>query len=494
MALSLGSPRAGVTRRHLSLESGLSSVPAAAAVRPSARARLGSRSRAPRQRIASQRQRRGDVRGLRIRPPRAQGRKRRRNGVEHRDRSRPRAPHSPPPPRPRGRHPSRRSASRRVGPDRAPADAPAAASRTSAPDRPCARAPCRNGAMTPGGRDRPARRDRVEQRLERRHLRLGERRKAVERPGVGELDPDRARVDVVRAAPAARRPRARRAPPRPPAARPGRPRRSGSAPRPPPPGREAAPAPPRRVRIAVWCSTTSSGRRPSRRSPKLGLGASTISMASRLGDRRCDPRRCGTAPRPTAACTPCRSAGSSWATAAAACTATDCSLGDSRWRSRAWICCLTEFRGRRPRGHGATATPRSSSSTKRPRSPPATGPASSAGAPTRAPSQRPGRRGRPAGAAARRRDGPRAARRAARPAGDRRLRRAARRRDLRPCGRLPAATRAGGARLELRRLRAGTAASPRGTRRGASRRAHVRAALAAGYRPALHPSAPAMVS
>ena len=69
----------------------------------------------------------------------------------------------------------------------------------------------------------------VEQRLERRHLRLGERREAVERPGVGELDADRARVDVARRSPRRRRRRARPAPPRRPAATPGRPRRSASA-------------------------------------------------------------------------------------------------------------------------------------------------------------------------------------------------------------------------------------------------------------------------
>ena len=57
--------------------------------------------------------------------------------------------------------------------------------------------------MTPAGGIAQRASDRVEQRLERGHLRLGERREVGERPGVGELDADRARVDVAAARPAA---------------------------------------------------------------------------------------------------------------------------------------------------------------------------------------------------------------------------------------------------------------------------------------------------
>ena len=112
--------------------------------------------------------------------------------------------------RARGRPPSRRAPAAAVRPDRPPA------AREPAPVELRPRiglAPRRHVGMGdhPGRRDRPARQDPVEQRLERRHLRLRERRKAVERPGVGELDPDRARVHVLRPAPATRRRRARRA-------------------------------------------------------------------------------------------------------------------------------------------------------------------------------------------------------------------------------------------------------------------------------------------
>ena len=54
-----------------------------------------------------------------------------------------------------------------------------------------------------GRRDAPPREDAVEQFLERGHLRLGERRKPRERAGIGELDPDRARIHVRSPAPGA---------------------------------------------------------------------------------------------------------------------------------------------------------------------------------------------------------------------------------------------------------------------------------------------------
>ena len=58
-------------------------------------------------------------------------------------------------------------------------------------------------AITPAGGMPQRAQDRVEQPLERGHLRLGERREAGERAGVGELDADRARVDVAAPGPAA---------------------------------------------------------------------------------------------------------------------------------------------------------------------------------------------------------------------------------------------------------------------------------------------------
>ena len=248
VALSLGSPRAGVTRRHLSLESGLSSSPAAAAVRPSARAPLYVGSRAPvNARPASGRRHVGRLGlggGRPGAPAQARGREHRRPVVR-------RARHSR---RPRPRR-------RRLGqPARGPAPPSA---QTARPPRARRRqsnfgpgvglAAGRHVGMgdDAGGRDRPAGEDAVEQALERRHLRLGERREAGERAGVGELDADRARVDVAPARPRAGAgvPGARRLVDQ--RARPGRPRRSDSAPRPPRPGRRAGRARPRRVAIAV---------------------------------------------------------------------------------------------------------------------------------------------------------------------------------------------------------------------------------------------------
>ena len=59
----------------------------------------------------------------------------------------------------------------------------------------------------------------------------------------------------------------------------------------------------------------------------------TLAAAEPLGPRRQPARRPGPRAR-------------SWATAAAGCTAPDGTLGSARWRSRAWICCVTAFRGR----------------------------------------------------------------------------------------------------------------------------------------------------
>ena len=120
----------------------------------------------------------------------------------------------PPRRRPASRRRPARAAVRRRRPGRR---GRGGASRTSAPGRPCGPGAMSEWAMTPaGGIDQRARM-RVEQALERRHLRLGERREAGERAGVGELDADRARVDVAAARPSRRRRRARRASPRRPA-------------------------------------------------------------------------------------------------------------------------------------------------------------------------------------------------------------------------------------------------------------------------------------
>ena len=344
VALSLGLPRAGVTRRHLSLESGLSSTLRAAAIRPSARAPyVGTRApvnarRARPARIAATSRRLGLAAspraGSAAAPPRAPPPSRRP------------ARRSPPPRRRRGTPPSRPAPRGAVRPDRPPA------ARQPPPVELRPRiglAPRRHVGMGdhPGGRDRPARHDPVEQRLERRHLRLGERRKAVERPGVGELDPDRARVHVLRPAPATRPRRARRAPPRRPAARPARPRRRDSAPRPPPPDRRAARAPPRPSawRCGAARPAPAAARRAAGRSWGWTARGFPCAFSRRMARDAPIAARRTASPR-TAACTPSPSAARSWATAAAACTGRTARSARARWRSRAWIACLTAFRGR----------------------------------------------------------------------------------------------------------------------------------------------------
>ena len=162
VALSLGSPRAGVTRRHLSLESGLSST--RCGPRPSGHPRApylgsnapsGQRQRVPR--AAAQRpRRRAPVRPARP-GPEAQPERR-----EHRRPSRPRARRSRPPPRPRGTPPS---------PPRRPAPASAQTARPPARQPPPVELRPRIG-LPPrrhvGMRDHPGRRDAPSARRSRR--------------------------------------------------------------------------------------------------------------------------------------------------------------------------------------------------------------------------------------------------------------------------------------------------------------------------------------
>ena len=119
VALSLGLPRAGVTRRHLSLESGLSSTRCrAAAVRPSARPDLGSTAPRVNARMLAASARSSATsaaaRGTARRRPEAQPERR-----EHASQLGAAVARPPPPPRRTPPIPRRRPL--RLGPDRPPA-------------------------------------------------------------------------------------------------------------------------------------------------------------------------------------------------------------------------------------------------------------------------------------------------------------------------------------------------------------------------------------
>ena len=260
---------------------------AAAAIRPSARACLGARA-------ASVKRKRSAPRVLRL------GRRRPRPRPEPQPRRRehllPVAPgrHSPPRRRPR-RTPPTRGAPRPSGPTARP---PRASRRQSnfGPGSALRPGAMSEWAMTPAAGMRQRAMIAVEERLERRHLRLRERREGRERPGVGELDADRARVDVALPPPAA----GARVPgalaPRRPAARPGRPRRRDSAPRPRPPDRKAARAPPRPSPSPCGAARRApgAGRRGARRS----WGSAPPRLSSRPLAPRSSPMRPSPAPEP----------------------------------------------------------------------------------------------------------------------------------------------------------------------------------------------------
>ena len=99
--------------------------------------------------------------------------------------------------------------------------------------------------------------------------------------------------------------------------------------------------------MAVWCSTTSSGRSPSRRGPKFGLDRFEDFHGLRLramSPARPSPLQNRVAPDGSLHAVPER--GLLMGNRGGRLHRPDGTLGHARWRSRAWIACLTEFRGR----------------------------------------------------------------------------------------------------------------------------------------------------
>ena len=267
-----------------------------------------------------------------------------------------------------------------------------------------------------------------------------------------------------------------------------------SAPTPPPPDRTAAPAPPRPSAWPCSAAPPAPAAAPPRRGPKFGLDRSTTSMRfsaslkTRLADA--DPRRCRTASRPDGSLHAVPERGALMGNRGGRLHRPDGTLGRARWRSRAWICCLTDFRGRhRPvMGDGYTelffldeatalaAGHRPCFECRRADA------RAFAAAWARAARRRPAPR-----AAAMDRSAARRAPRPARPPSPSPTCRAgaifARRRRASTCRR-----RRPPLRLELRRLRPAARLRRRSQVAAITPGRH-RAALAAGYRPELHPSA-----
>ena len=226
-------------------------------------------------------------------------------------------------------------------------------------------------------------------RLERGHLRLGERREAGERPR-------RWRARCRSSASSCRRAHASAG-----AGVPGARRFLDQAPDAAVLGEqvvgetaariaEAARAPPRRS--ASRCSGAPRARaEPVAARAEVGAraGRSSPCAARAGGPMRC---RCRTASPPDGSLHGVAARGTLMGNRGGRLHRADGTLGAARWSSRAWIACLPAFRGRHRRSDGRGATPSSSSSTRRRRSRPATAPASSAAARPPGPSPRPGRR------------------------------------------------------------------------------------------------------
>src|SRR5690606_16396719 len=138
--------------------------------------------------------------------------------------------------------------------------------------------------------------------------------------------------------------RARRARSRAPGARCGRPRRRGSGPRPRRRDRRAARAPPRRSawRYGAGRRAPAAGRRGGGRS--WGWTARRFPCASRGMSCRPSPLQNRVAPDGSLNAVAAR--GTLMGNRGGRLHRADGTLGRARWRSRAWIACLTEFRGR----------------------------------------------------------------------------------------------------------------------------------------------------